>query len=162
MSRVSILHARLMVEHIIQRDRVLLSASAADGTIHWPKRTTIISLTHQQLSLVGQWLQVATRTGRSENSTFRKYPWMPRNGKFGGLPGHSPPRNHPARFSVGSWRGENLKFWRANFAGLDFSFSAFQLSSFPGFQFSGPFGHGENLHRHSATAHPLAGPGTEH
>jgi len=64
MSQVRMLHARLMVEHIIQRDRVLLSASAADGTIHWPKRTTIISLTHQQLSLVGQWLRVATRIGK--------------------------------------------------------------------------------------------------
>jgi hypothetical protein len=47
-----------------------------------------------------------------------------------------PTPNHPASFSVGRWRGENLKSWKseilaAHFAGLDVSFSDFQDFSFP-------------------------------
>jgi hypothetical protein len=42
-----------------------------------------------------------------------------------------PTRNHPARFSGSRRRGENLKSWRAHFAGPDVRYPVFQVFSFP-------------------------------
>jgi hypothetical protein len=72
-----------------------------------------------------------------ENGNFQYFPEVPLDAQKRQVWGTlrtfpDPRRNHPARFSVGSWRGENLKSWRANFAGPEVSFSDFQDFSFPG------------------------------
>jgi hypothetical protein len=71
-------------------------------------------------------------------------------GSIRDIPHPTTPRNHPTRFSGSRGMGENLKSWRAHFAGLGVRYPVFQVFSFSA--------HSDTVKIYPDAAHPTSPP----